>query len=534
MKLAKGLLFGCLFVCCVPASAQDVECAKDQSIGACVGLHVFQYSRTLREQSPGARIDGAEKVKETANASAKSSNNAAETGDQPGTASAGAAAKSPFTDLIPWLNMLGVLSDSDESDGTIAVDLNFLVQRGRRENVKHDSQLKWELDVSPTTFGPLIEAVPEGVREERKKELQEKIKDTADSRLQYSFSYINKKLGRDFRQHQREFAALVSPFIFNASDAAVGMEFDQKRAAFASGLTDLLKPMVKAKPDADNKAVPVLPQTLVGELSAADQKKLIDFIVQARSDYALALASRLDAMQRAVADKRVTRMAELVLQQPQILLTATRSFRDELVGPESLGIKLTYEKSLIDLNGFLKSARRFKAVPGATATPMCEILGETNPDKLATTAALEQSKSCLAALDAFLEANEEQIENKSRWKASLEFKQVEDWGYALPADGVDLDLPKHDRLIASVGFGRALTSSNSKDRIDFDAAYDSNLDDDDKYKSRFVVTLTYTRRFGEMDIPFSIVYANKSEFLEGVDKQIGVHVGVKFRALDKE
>ncbi|HEU5134669.1 MAG TPA: hypothetical protein VFU13_05955, partial [Steroidobacteraceae bacterium] len=65
------------------------------------------------------------------------------------------------------------------------------------------------------------------------------------------------------------------------------------------------------------------------------------------------------------------------------------------------------------------------------------------------------------------------------------------------------------------------------------ASYDSNLDSDDNYKSRLVATLTYTRRIGDMDVPFSIVYANKSEFLEGVDKQIGLHVGVKFRGVDK-
>jgi hypothetical protein len=32
-----------------------------------------------------------------------------------------------------------------------------------------------------------------------------------------------------------------------------------------------------------------------------------------------------------------------------------------------------------------------------------------------------------------------------------------------------------------------------------------------------------------MDVPFSIVYANKSEFLGDVDHQISLHVGVKFR-----
>jgi hypothetical protein len=60
------------------------------------------------------------------------------------------------------------------------------------------------------------------------------------------------------------------------------------------------------------------------------------------------------------------------------------------------------------------------------------------------------------------------------------------------------------------------------------------MGDDETYDSRFVVTLTYTRRFMDMDMPISIVYANKSEFLNDTDKQIGLHIGIKYRALDKE
>ncbi|MEP7242262.1 MAG: hypothetical protein ABI885_01100 [Gammaproteobacteria bacterium] len=46
--------------------------------------------------------------------------------------------------------------------------------------------------------------------------------------------------------------------------------------------------------------------------------------------------------------------------------------------------------------------------------------------------------------------------------------------------------------------------------------------------------MTYLRRIADLDVPFGIVYANKSEFLEGVDKQVSLHVGVKFRAPVKE
>ena len=60
-------------------------------------------------------------------------------------------------------------------------------------------------------------------------------------------------------------------------------------------------------------------------------------------------------------------------------------------------------------------------------------------------------------------------------------------------------------------------------------SYDSNLDDDDSNKERITASLTYTRRVADMDMPFSIVYANKDEFLGEVDHQISMNFGLKFR-----
>jgi hypothetical protein len=64
-------------------------------------------------------------------------------------------------------------------------------------------------------------------------------------------------------------------------------------------------------------------------------------------------------------------------------------------------------------------------------------------------------------------------------------------------------------------------------------SYDSNLDDDDTNKERVTAALTYTRRVGDVDMPLSIVYANKNEFLGEVDHQISLNIGVKFRQPQK-
>lgn len=525
MNALRGVAFACALLASAAAQADDVKCDPAKDINDCLNSQVFVYSRTLQ----GSALDDASAGDGSLEV-ASAANEAVEEKDQPGTASAGAQTASAFTDLIPWANMLGLLSDSDESDGTIALDLNFLLGL-KRTDVQHDSQLKWEFDVSPTLFDPLAQAIPEDVRDERSKDLQKKIGDTADSTLQYTYSFITKSFGRDFKRHQKEFASLIAPRLYFAARATaaadVGPAFDAKRSRFAMDLANLLDGM-RAEGDARGF---VKPQTLFGALDPREQDLVLAFLAQARSGFAQDMAKHLDALKAEVASPRIEQIADLVLKQPQLLFTATRSIRDELVGPESWGAKVTYEQSFVDFNGFRKHAKQKAREAGiAAVTDWCAILDQTSA--LDTAAAFLASDQCLEALDSYVDENAEQIENDSRWTASLEYKQVDDWRYALPDDGVDLNLPKHDRLIASAGFGRAI--KRSTDRVDFEAAYDSNMGDDDTYNSRFVVTLTYTRRIMDMDMPISIVYANKSEFLNDTDKQIGLHIGIKYRALDKE
>jgi hypothetical protein len=100
--------------------------------------------------------------------------------------------------------------------------------------------------------------------------------------------------------------------------------------------------------------------------------------------------------------------------------------------------------------------------------------------------------------------------------------------YTFAADNVSLALPEQDRWEITVAAGRPMGGANDG-RLDFELAYDSNLDGDTTNKERFKASLTYTRRVGEMDMPFSIVYANKDEFLGEVDHRISINFGLKFR-----
>ena len=89
------------------------------------------------------------------------------------------------------------------------------------------------------------------------------------------------------------------------------------------------------------------------------------------------------------------------------------------------------------------------------------------------------------------------------------------------------------RIEVTVGGGREFSGKPDLGRLDFELSYDSNVDNDTTNKDRLKAAVTLTRRVGDVDVPFSIVYANKNEFLGEVDHQISMHVGMKFRQTGK-
>jgi len=492
-----------VLILAAPAWSQDIKCTDAETITDCANRLIFQHVQELREHKSEDLVDesATEAVKE----------------DQAGTSTGTGTAGSTFTDLLPWFNALGLLSDSDASDGTVAFDLNFLLLQSKKK-ATHNSQLKWVVDVSPEPFEPLIAALPEDVKDERTKSLEDDISGTGDSEIQYTYSVVNQHFGRDFRPHFYQMSSLIAPGITAASTPGENALRARAQANFGAKFNALRDGLIR--PGEPGTAVV---ERVMRDFHADERAKIEEFINEQRGDLSVEMAKHLDAIAAVVVDpgtqSSIDALMNLVLLQPQLTFSVNHQIRDELVGPESTGIKVTFEKSFIDFNAFLK-----------TSGPSCAPL-KTATNSSALTA--EQAGSCLKSIGRYVEQNAEDLENESRWKASVEYKQVDKWQYSLPDDGVAIDRPKYDRIVATAGFGRALPRTKAvKDRVDFEASYDSNLDSDDNYKSRFVATLTYTRRFNDMDIPFSIVYANKSEFLEGTDKQIGLHVGVKFRAVD--
>jgi len=461
-------------------------CALDETIDGC-------FTRLMQVEHPSAaEIRSEEK-------------SAAFALFQPGAISAGGQVQSTVTDLVPFLNALGLLSDSDASDGTLAFDLNFLIPVAEADR---NSQLTWAINVKPEPFTPLIEAFAEDIRGQRASELGERIEDTGDSELQFTWSFVNKTFGRDFRQQSRAIDAMLVPILKEARKRADNRG-RTARAQYLQALTkldDALGDRLGSLPEPDD-----LGQNTFADLPADVRTDFMQSLATTASAFGVSQKAVDAQINSQLAETGTDQLARLVLQQPQLLFSASKQFRDELVGPEATSLKVTWEHSFANLGHFLR-----------TTGSSCRA------STLEAAADIATAAPCYTALRQYLEDRSEYLENEDRMAFSLEYRKFDAVTYAFPDDGLLLSVPKRDRLIGSVAYGRALPGTAARDRVDLKVDYDDAIDDEPNGQSRFVASLTYTRRIGELDIPFGIVYANKSEFIEGVDKIVSMHVGVKF------
>jgi hypothetical protein len=262
---------------------------------------------------------------------------------------------------------------------------------------------------------------------------------------------------------------------------------------------------------ADIGVIPVAPlgpqQDTNDELT--DEKKEQFKAATFKAAVARAMISR--NIQVELARARLNQLADLVEQQPQLLFSLEHDFRDKIVGPETTSATVTWEITSHNIGSFLRNK------------------GKVCKDDEVKTGKAPKYDACVQALQDYMDDYGADLQKQPRFKLEASYKRVDSVSYSFPDDGLDLSLPKHDRWEVAVAAGWPLPKDKNGGRIDFALSYDSNLDNDDTNNERVTASATYTRRVGEMDMPFSIVYANKDEFLGEVDHQISLNFGLKFR-----
>jgi len=465
-----------------PAIAQET-CQGNESFNQC-----YERIYTAASANNGA------KVKEETQTEQKLELAKAQTGAD----TAGTATASTLTDLAPLFKAMGLLSNAGENDGTLAFDLNFLLPV--QDNADKNAQLKLVANPAPEPLTQLVDAFPENVRAARKDALQKNIRTFGDTRIAFTYSLVNRRFGRDMRVHRATLEPLYQGAIARATRAEASAAQGKKDLALQTLTQEMLR-AGKPAAGADDKPF--------DSLGLSDVQKA--GLMAAAAEAARANAVTTVAIRNELNRSRIARAADLVSQQPQLLFTLSHDLRDEIVGPEKTSATLTWEVSKTNLTSFLRGA-------GKSCTDSAVAQGEA------------EYVACASALASYLGDEAENLQSQGRLKLSASYQRVRALSYSYPDDGVTLDLPETDRIEVAVGYGRPLKGVRNADRIDFELAYDSNIDNDTSNKERVKASLTYTRRVGDVDMPFSLVYANKNEFLGALDHQISMHFGVKFKS----
>lgn len=417
---------------------------------------------------------------------------------QTGADSGGVATASTLTDLVPLFDALGLLGNSaSQADGMLAMNLNFLIPV---QDADRNTQLSLLVNTSPEPLDQLVQAFPEAEREARKSSLQKDISTFGDSRVELTWSLVNSRFGRDFTAARK----VLAPIYEGARNKVVAAS-GQRDIDATDRLRKLTSTLVR-HPDAgattDTTAFGAYPDKI-----AASRFELIAQAKEAGE----AVGSSAKATSNELIDAGLANLANLVEQQPQLLFTLSHDIRDSIVGPEKTSAKLTWEFTSRNLSNFLSDT------------------GSACRDADQVRQGGDVYARCVDALSRYVSTYADALEKQPRWKLSAAYQRVDAVRYSFPDDDVTLELPKTERIEVALGWGRPLNNAKNADRLDLEAAYDSNIDNDTSNKERLKATLTYTRRVSDMDVPFSIVYANKNEYLGEVDHQISLHVGIKFK-----
>jgi hypothetical protein len=391
-------------------------------------------------------------------------------------------------DFLPLLQIAGALGDvkTDETTGAVSVALNtrFLGSGGTLTQ-DPSLQIKAVVETKPKLFDQLRSQLPEGSRDALEKQLLTGKPDAEHTTLHASYNVTSRKLGRNFAMHM----ALYND-LFEAAAAPPTEAGAQAVASLARELRDALGDDV----DPDS--------TLWGEIPVDKRSAAEPIIVK----NARALRSLDVSFRSAVNGRGLDLFGQLINNQPQLTITASRSFRDDLFGPDVWTVRAVYEKGLgNNLNGFFKELR-------------------------STDCSTERTE-CLKKYSSYANdpGTRARIKAASRLAFSVEVSRHQAYDFQDVARALALALPERTVVAGALDFGRLVgvdEAGVAEGRIDGSVRFEHRSETVDE--TRFVASLTLTKKVGQASIPLQIVYANKDGLSSGVDKGLTVTAGLKF------
>jgi hypothetical protein len=411
----------------------------------------------------------------------------------------GLALASNTKNFLPLLSLAGLLGNAQkgQDENTYVFDLNFLIPGLAKDN---NAQLQAAVDSKPQISDALAQRIPEATRDATVKKLAAGLGDLDDYALAFTYNWSDDRHGRGFNQYRNRFQALTEPFLRQMRTPSGNQSPDALRA-FGEFIRTI-------QGDFDDP--------FTETFAAIGQKKgeaTMRALMRATEAALAAEIDRLDRLRAGLAGAGLDHFGDLVDNQPQLHLSAQKRFRDPVVGADETSAQLTYEWSMASFNNAM--------------TRDCHNRLNT-PDP----ASIDDGilKTCLAQYKAFVNANLATLKTGNRFSLSAEYLDIPEETIDRPQVGVTgVTLAGAKKLIVSAGWSRLFPAGQGVQpiRLDLVAKYE-NVSNDPTRQDRGVATLTVTRQFGNLAVPFGIVYATHGEFLGQVDKQLSAHLGLKF------
>ena len=410
---------------------------------------------------------------------------------------------SSVKDFLPLLQMSGVLGNAttDDQTGVVTVALNTPMLGTGRLTKDNAFQAKALIETKPKLFDPIRQALPESGRDALEKDLLA-VPNRQSVTVQLTGNITTKRLGRNFNQYRDVVQSLYEGILSPASKTAKSMA-EQKvleDALDAAERTDGTK----------NGKIDVLDTTRMLDIPARpgltrDERRVeIETALIRVVEHGFAMNAAFDAEIKA---SGLDFFGQMVNNQPQWHFEFAYASRDDIFGPDQVSGRMTFE------TGFDNSVNSFL-------------------DEAGTACANYSSTTCVAALKKFTSSQETRaaIKAGSRVSVFLEVVRSDAYAYHVSANNVDLNFDATTKVNGGVDFGRLLgvaDDGSASARVDASAGFDWSSDET-VAKNRLVASVTLTKKFGEMSIPFGIRYASETEFLSDFDHQLSAHVGLKF------
>lgn len=379
-------------------------------------------------------------------------------------------------------------------------------------------QLGLETELSPVLAAPVGHALTAAGNAARIDALEDDLGQLADKLITLTYAPRFLVPGREFRLYSDRFSALVTQVQEQLDATLAGQgkknavkklgELQRKlphkvKIRIRGEVLELLTPSdFQCQPD-DNCNIDEA--TKAKEIAAS---MVTAWEVAAASDAEQSI-QRVFLLQK----RGLDRFADLVNNQPQLLVTGRRLLRDPLVGASATSVSLSLEGSLHNLSDF-------ESGPGKDCR-------DNNGDWIGIGS---KGKQCLDAFTHYVA--EERMQTADRFSVGLEWADLSSVDVELPADAVSLHLPGTQLWAGSVGYGRYIDfiGTPGSSRLDTRARYEY-FDNDSLRGCRWIVSLVLTQKLLGASVPFTLLYKSGGEFEIEPSDQIQVLFGLKFDVL---